>query len=118
MQKNRLLIGSGVALSLLLVATVWSWHFYPDTPWGKLARVQKGMTVEEVEAVLGRPTGEEPWRTDPRYLPNGPRSQCWDCGGRRIIVHYDGQDRVKGKLLSLNPDHYTRLDQVLYWMGW
>jgi hypothetical protein len=118
MQKNRLLIGSGVALALLLVSAVWFCHFYPDTAWSKLARVQKGMTVDEVQAILGRPAHEETWPRSPPDPPNCPCYQVWDCGGRTIIVDYDRQGRVKAKLLGLKADHYTRLDLVLYWIGW
>src|SRR5262249_7500858 len=90
MSRRKGALASLAALAVLAVLGAWMWYRedgkrYPDCPWTGTKfewdyryRVHDGMTLEEVEAVLG----------EGKYRPNGMREYrgTWGDGNWREIV--------------------------------
>jgi hypothetical protein len=82
MTRRRLLL-FGLPAALLLIS-VAIWLMIP----AEARKIQPGMTLAEVEEILGGPADRMGKGSKGRY----PR--IWDRGGSEVTVYFDGFDRV------------------------
>jgi len=104
-RRRRLsLFGLPVALVALGVA---GWLLLPRTAITRenAAKIQEGMTLAEVEAILGGParddttgptTGNAPWGTAQiiGHIPRWVSTKDWDSDSVSIVVRFDSDQRV------------------------
>jgi hypothetical protein len=99
LRTRRLLLGAG-ALALLAVVAMWTWLLVQPRPgitWAKYKRIRVGMTLAEVEAILGRPADET---VRVALEPPVPPGRAWEGGGLRVTVWLDHAGAVSGKDLQ------------------
>ncbi len=115
---------AGVAL-LVTAGALVVWVMEPWNPvnLNNCRRITAGMTLEQVEAILGDPEPE--WWTSPegrrdalaRILAVGGNSLSWARDGNRIVVSFDGNVRVlAAHFLPTEPP--TLRQEVWAWLGW
>jgi hypothetical protein len=89
-RRRVLLLGSvAVVAACAIVVTVW-----PRTAINRwnAARIEKGMTRAEVEAILGGPPRQE-GEPYPIFM-SGPRPERWGTPQLLVCVWFDNDDRV------------------------
>jgi hypothetical protein len=95
--KKRLVLYGMLALAVLLVA--W-WRLGLDGGVTLLGynRIADGMTMAEMDEVLGEPNQPAPWPYGtPIRVPNQGCAQHWLGKAGIIIVYYDSDGLVAGK---------------------
>jgi hypothetical protein len=119
--KKRVLVLSGVLLGLGLVALV-VWLFVPPKP-GVTAenfhRLRRGMSEQEVEAILGKPgeaTVSFTFGPDTYWAGEHSQVDVWFIDGRvyraRLLYKGDGQTEY---LSDLSPSFWDRVRRSLPW---
>jgi hypothetical protein len=88
--RKRTLVALGIsvpgAIALLLVFCVYPW---PD-PAAKYARLHKGMTMDEVDAVTGTPPDSDTGLAGLHH----PRCRVWRLPEAEVVASFDEQGRV------------------------
>jgi hypothetical protein len=108
-------LGLAVALLVLLAGLAWRWLLEPSDP-AKL--IKPGMTVAEVDEVLGV-KGEEELRPEDRpdrYW------RCWHVEPWLVSVEVTSGTLSEAKVLrveeSLRNITHSPVDRLLVWLGW
>jgi hypothetical protein len=89
---------AGVIILGLLIAGSLQWRFHPENH----TAIRAGMTLQQVEDVLGGPPGDYGWfwfgsamMTEEGVIaPLGSTEMVWFNDDKRIEVHFDNQGRV------------------------
>jgi hypothetical protein len=84
------------------------WAFGPDQLEEKLEQVQPGMTIDEVEAILGKPGFHAP------YLDFGVSKAGWSSERAIITAVYTNRGRLDHKLVERRP-LWDRIREKLPW---
>jgi hypothetical protein len=115
------LLGVGLALvALALAFTDWALSLQPGVTEANAKRIRLGMTLQEVEALLGSPNYLIPPVTFKvgTLIPRPPDGE-WNSDCVRVVVLFDEDGRVEevtwsptGKAL---PSYLARLRA---WLGW
>jgi hypothetical protein len=116
-KKWVLLVGAAVIL-LACAGSAVLVLFRPESPQAKLARVQRGMSPAEVEAVFGRPADSTD-RFDHPTSDGAHQTQdvrYWHEGRWRIGVTFDANDRVQNKALDQSLDEPPSITDRLKWL--
>ena len=102
MHRPRLLRWAGALalLGLVVALVVWLMSPRPGTTLVNYQRIQNGMTLAEVEAVLGRPADET---VGVMLEPPVPPGRAWEGSGLRVTVWLDGAGAVSGKEIQPSP---------------
>jgi hypothetical protein len=134
MRRRRLLLGAGLLAVLAFAGVLLAPRLLAPEPGvtaENFQRIRKGMTLEEVEAILGQPGS---WGNQPpsRFgADDGPVRKVWSNRRDTVIILAvpiqvgDGRRRVwSGTLLNIHdhtsaeltdPDWFGRLRD---WLGW
>src|SRR5262245_41710592 len=125
MRRWRLFIGLGLGLVVLLLGYLAMWFAIPSEVRA-FERIQEGMTINEVENVIGLPPGDysSPART---RLPSisllnsgvlrkpGYTLKSWAWDNYEISVVFDPDGRTTRK--RLDPPRPSIFDQVRQFLG-
>jgi hypothetical protein len=116
MPRRRLLLGAG-ALALLGLAA-WTWLLVPPDPISPegAARIREGMTIEEVEGVLG---GGKAFLEYPSGLLHS--TAVWEGDGGLVTVYFVGRDsesRVSGTAEFTRREPRRFLDRLRRLLPW
>jgi hypothetical protein len=139
MRYRRLLLFA-IPITLALIVTATAWLLWPSTAitCENAAKIKEGMTLAEVEAILGGPAREEstgplevnldsPWLND----TNGPcvlvyskhfgppwNAVCvWQSNRARVGVAFDRDERViECARRPMRPVEQTLLDRIRAWL--
>jgi hypothetical protein len=115
MRRRRLL---GVGVLALLGLAAWAWVLVPQDPISPegAARIKEGMTMEEVEGVLG---GRKAFSEYPIGLPH-PMA-VWEGDGGSITVYFVGsgaESRVSGTVQFTRHEPRPFVDRLRAWLCW
>src|SRR5262249_25485944 len=102
MTRRRLLIGFGLALLLLLLGYLAAWFAVPGE-MRTFNRIEPGMTLSEVESVIGLPPGDyrsleqglKIWTLDDN-LAADVRRWRWDNHSIWVAFNWEGKVALKG----------------------
>jgi hypothetical protein len=83
---RKLVVGTAVSVLLLAVAAVLYFFLTAESMQQKFERIATGMSVEEVEAIIGEPEGD--YRTFPVF-PRPCRMDSW-AGSHRFWKYDEG----------------------------
>jgi hypothetical protein len=116
MSRRVYLLGVGLALvALALAFTDWALSLQPGVTEANSRRIRAGMSLAEVESLLGRPAG---WaqRTD---RCGGDWLRKWGCPRGEVIVLSSPDDRVMRAAFHPNPAGLpSPLARLRAWLGW
>jgi hypothetical protein len=114
MSRRVYLLGVGLALvALALAFTDWALSLRPGITAANIKRIRPGMTVTEVEALLGQRGG--------RYFPEDPPPAVWVWVGptRSVWVSTDDADRVvEVTVWQPRKGEVSTLARLRAWLGW
>jgi hypothetical protein len=131
--RRKLLVAltaAAVAGSMLLAGQVWLSQPHPRINRSSFTKIRPGMTLEEVEALLGAPAGSQSPRTElfnPEiYVADAKRSlpaaaACryeWWSGDCSLVVVQFGTDGKATAKIYLNIGRVSLRDRVWQWTGW
>jgi hypothetical protein len=115
------LLGLGLGLLALgLAFTDWLLSLRPGVTEANARRIKQGMTLIEVEAVLGSPTGIRDPTLEFHWPPSGP-AVCWETKNFGIYVWFDECGKARGIMLSrtlVEPAQDSPLARLRAWLGW
>jgi hypothetical protein len=116
MSGRLYLLGAGLALVALgLAFTDWALSLQPGVTAPNARRIRPGMSLSEVEKILGRPADFE--MTSPHG--HGRRIvmyALWEAPTGNVRVHLDENARVE--LVEFTTQDETFLDRLRAWLGW
>ncbi len=116
---TRRLVWAGAAIFFAMVAGYVALHFIPVQPRFTLAdylRVKGGMTVEEVEAILGPQVPDERSILSPTASKDPPPGwKAWGDKTEELHVHFDAKGRVE--FWVIQPRRPTLIYHVRDWLG-
>jgi hypothetical protein len=125
-RRRRFLLGAGL-LALLGVA-IWTMLPRPGISKANFDRLRQGMTQEDVEVVLGPPSGTSPSRPIPGYAEMAyrtwhgggkeKRTFCWEGGSRTIIVGFQASGQVCWAVWYAVPPGGTPFDRLRRLLPW
>ena len=109
MPRGVYLLGVGLALvALALAFTDWALSLRYGVTEENFQRIREGMTLQEVESILGR-AGDQ--------LPGW--AYVWEGANWRILVGVGAEGRVTGKaLLPQDEAPPNLLARLRAWLGW
>jgi hypothetical protein len=127
--KRRLVVVMGLLLLLAGLAAVWSKVYFPPKDFDRdiYSRIRRGMSEQEVLAIVGCPPGDygptdgvdQLEEFDQSPLPLA-KVQKWRGFEHEILVCYNDQGTVNGKWLYVIVDNNTDaplLDRLRWWLG-
>jgi hypothetical protein len=134
MKRRRLLLIVGVVVALgVLALLLWPRRVVPENRISQdgFERLEKGMTRQAVEEVLGVPPGDyvtEPVHfvrpvgqvliADLRRPPDGPETEViWQGNGGRIVVWFDERETVARKIYLPAAWDPPLRDRLRHWLG-
>jgi hypothetical protein len=120
-------VGWGLVGLLLAAMTLAFWPLSPGITRANCERIQEGMTLAEVESILGGPPRSDvPNNPDVRTFiglnlalasgPGGPEVKMWFGGSLGIAVTFDANQRVTRKERFQLPEPGF-LDRLRDWLG-
>jgi hypothetical protein len=122
------LLGLGLALvALALAFSDWALSLRPGVTEANARRVRPGMTLAEVETLMGGRADYGIWpllNWEPhKELPRQPQArearEVWEGSGGRVSVMFDEHNRVTESRFDR---HYystaNPLDRLRAWLGW
>jgi hypothetical protein len=120
MCRRVYLLGLGLALLALgLAFTDWVLSFQPGATEANVKRIRVGMTLEEVEALLGGPArvtcklGEWPDNGQPRR-----RACFWGGATGATCITLDVTGRVESAEWARSTEQPSPLARLRAWLGW
>jgi hypothetical protein len=127
MSRRVYLLGVGLALLALgLAFTDWALSLQPGVTEANARRIRAGMTLAEVEAILGGRYSElilgRPCRVaaaSGHTLPPTSWTACWDSDSGVAFVNFDRGDQVKGVVfMPSEADGPPPFSRLRAWLGW
>jgi hypothetical protein len=115
---KRRLVWTGVVVFVGFAVAYVALHFIPVQPCFTLAdyeRIKMGMTIEEVEAILGSRVPDEQSILSPTASKDPP--PCWKAWGdktEQLHVHFDARGRVD--MWVVQPIRPTLIYHVRGWL--
>jgi hypothetical protein len=115
MSRRIYLLGLGLALvALALAFTDWALSLQPGVTEANAKRIRQGMTLGEVEALLGGPAS-----TAGRDKCGGDWQRQWQCTRGEVHVLSGPDDRVRQATFYPNPaGRLPPLARLRAWLGW
>src|SRR4051794_26387227 len=109
MTKRRSLLGFGLLAMVAVAGGAVVWLAPQGGVRGaKFNLIQEGMTLAEVEAILGPPN--KPWHV----LPERNYGAAWQGGSAGVHVIFDDNGKVSHRVNYVND---SLLDKVRRWLG-
>jgi hypothetical protein len=123
MRRRRLLLGLGLLALLGLAGGLFAFLYpWPGVTGANFERIQEGMTLAEVEKILGGPPHDRGPIINEADLRNGPGPQSrdtiasWTANGITVFVKLDEQSLVKATArLGVEETLTDRLRRLLPW---
>ena len=115
MSRRVYLLGVGIALvALALAFTDWALSLRPGVTEANAKRIRAGMTLEQVESILGSRPNEriDRWRGGP------PEACAWYGAGGVIIVDFRKNGRVRRGDWNADGPEPNPLARLRSWLGW
>jgi hypothetical protein len=117
--RRRLLLVAVVSTAVVLVVGLTAWLLWPRTAITRenAARIQVGMTVAEVEEILGGPARDEtPKRPLVVKIQNVHPDREWNSDQVSIWLHLDAEGRVREcRAIPVPPK--APLNRLRRWLG-
>ena len=116
-RTRRLLL---LALPALVALTGGGWLFWPRTAITRenAAKIQVGMTLAEVEAILGGPARDEAPKRQVLVKIQSVHHDCeWNSDHVSVWVHLDAQGRVTECRAIPVPPAPGPLERLRRWLG-
>jgi hypothetical protein len=114
--RRLLLLGLAIGMAGIAVA-VALWLLRSPVNRDNFAKIEEGMALAEVEALLGGPGQRILVRTGDtgRGILHGRTWRRWEAGDVVITLSFDADDNVVGK--SIDEWRTSSLDRLRRWLG-
>jgi hypothetical protein len=115
MSRRVYLLGVGLALvALALAFTDWALSLRPGVTESNVRRIRPGMTLEQVESILGSHPSE---RID-RWRGGTPDACAWYGAGGYVIVDFRKDGGVRRADWHADELELSLLARLRAWLGW
>jgi hypothetical protein len=115
MPRRVYLLGLGLALvALALAVTDWALSLQPGVTKANAKRIRPGMTLRQVEAILGGPgtfLGKEHPRSPENHV-------LWESVDAWALVGFDQRGRVMSAICFPQEQRPPPLARLRAWLGW